>query len=87
MPLSPEERYFDWLDYTVFGTMLLLSSLIGVYFAFFAKNKQVTTAEYLMGGRTMGIFPISMSLIARYINDTLGPSHFLSDYKNLPVLA
>jgi len=49
----------------VFGGMLLLSALIGVYFAFFAKQKQNTTNEYLMGGKTMGIFPISMSLIAR----------------------
>ncbi|CAH0402025.1 unnamed protein product [Chilo suppressalis] len=60
--------YFDWLDYLVFGAMLLVSSLIGVYFAFFASKKQNTTAEYLMGGKTMGIFPISMSLIASYIS-------------------
>ncbi|KOB73472.1 putative igf2 mRNA binding protein [Operophtera brumata] len=60
--------YFDWLDYLVFGTMLALSALIGVYFAFFAKKKQNTTAEYLMGGKAMGIFPISMSLIASYIS-------------------
>ncbi|CAH2103531.1 unnamed protein product [Euphydryas editha] len=60
--------YFDWLDYLVFGTMLLLSALIGVYFAFFAAKKQNTTAEYLMGGKTMGIFPISMSLIASYVS-------------------
>jgi solute carrier family 5 (sodium-coupled monocarboxylate transporter), member 8/12 len=59
-------RFFSWLDYSVFGGMLLASALIGIYFAFFAKQKQNTTAEYLMGGKTMGIFPISMSLIARY---------------------
>ncbi|GJQ70604.1 hypothetical protein Trydic_g22998 [Trypoxylus dichotomus] len=43
-------------------------TLIGVYFAWFAKVKQNTTSEYLMGGKTMGIFPISMSLIASYIS-------------------
>jgi len=59
-------RFFSWIDYLVFGGMLLFSALIGVYFAFFAKQKQNTTNEYLMGGKTMGIFPISMSLIARY---------------------
>jgi Na+/proline symporter len=58
-------RFFSWLDYCVFGGMLLISALIGIYFAFFAKQKQNTTNEYLMGGKTMGIFPISMSLIAR----------------------
>lgn len=59
-------RYFDWLDYTVFSLLLVASALIGVYFAFWAKRKQNTTSEYLMGSKEMGIFPISMSLIARY---------------------
>ncbi|XP_045509545.1 sodium-coupled monocarboxylate transporter 1-like isoform X2 [Colias croceus] len=63
-----EVVYFDWLDYLVFGAMLLMSALIGVYFAFFAKRKQNTTSEYLMGGKTMGMFPISMSLIASYVS-------------------
>ncbi|KAF2880368.1 hypothetical protein ILUMI_25784, partial [Ignelater luminosus] len=62
------DKYFDFLDYTVFAAMLIVSALIGVYFAFFAKVKQNTTSEYLMGGKTMGIFPISMSLIASYIS-------------------
>lgn len=59
------KKYFDAIDYVVFAVMLVVSALIGVYFAFFAKVKQNTTSEYLMGGKTMGIFPISMSLIAR----------------------
>lgn len=62
------KRYFDIIDYIVFAIMLIVSALIGVYFAFFAKVKQNTTTEYLMGGKTMGIFPISMSLIASYIS-------------------
>lgn len=60
-----ERETFDWVDYMVFAAMLLVSALIGVYFAFFAKVKQNTTSQYLMGGKTMGIFPVSMSLIAR----------------------
>lgn len=60
-----EEGRFDLLDYVVFGGMLAASALIGIYFAFFAKQKQNTTKEYLMGGKTMGIFPMSMSLVAR----------------------
>lgn len=59
------KRYFEIVDYVVFAVMLIVSALIGVYFAFFARVKQNTTQEYLMGGKTMGIFPISMSLIAR----------------------
>ena len=65
MPSDTEPKYLSWLDYVVFAVMLLLSALIGIYFAFFAKKKQNTTTEYLMGGKTMGIFPIAMSLIAR----------------------
>ncbi|KAJ9585535.1 hypothetical protein L9F63_002652, partial [Diploptera punctata] len=63
-----EPKYLAWLDYVVFGVMLFLSALIGIYFAFFAKKKQNTTSEYLMGGKKMGIFPIAMSLIASYIS-------------------
>lgn len=63
--LNMDKQYFDIIDYVVFGAMLVLSALIGVYFAFFAKVKQNTTSQYLMGGKTMGIFPVSMSLIAR----------------------
>lgn len=62
------DQYFDYVDYIVFGAMLVISALVGVYFAFFAKVKQNTTAEYLMGSKTMGVFPISMSLIASYIS-------------------
>ncbi|KAB0798597.1 hypothetical protein PPYR_09590 [Photinus pyralis] len=66
--MEPVLKYFDIFDYLVFALMLIISALIGVYFAFFAKVKQNTTSEYLMGGKTMGTFPISMSLIASYIS-------------------
>ncbi|RZF43790.1 hypothetical protein LSTR_LSTR006331 [Laodelphax striatellus] len=59
---------FTWLDYSVFAFMLFASTLVGVYFAFFTKRKQNSTAEYLVGGRSMGVFPVSMSLIASYIS-------------------
>lgn len=71
-------RFFDVVDYVVFAAMLILSALIGVYFAFFAKSKQNTTAEYLMGGKKMGIFPISMSLVARYVNFNIFYSYIYS---------
>lgn len=62
---SQDFRYFDWIDYAVFSFLLAASALIGVYFAFCAKQKQNTTSEYLLGSKKMGVFPISMSLIAR----------------------
>ncbi|XP_026482003.1 sodium-coupled monocarboxylate transporter 2-like [Ctenocephalides felis] len=48
--------------------MLALSTLIGVWFGFFSKTKQDSTADYLMGGKSMGTFPIAMSLIASHIS-------------------
>lgn len=59
-----ENVSFSWYDYVLFTSMLLLSALIGVYFGCFGK-KQDSTNEYLLGGKNMGIFPISMSLVSR----------------------
>lgn len=56
---------FSWLDYTIFGGMLALSVAIGVYFGYFG-TKEASANEYLMGGKKMHIFPIAMSLVARY---------------------
>ena len=56
---------FSIFDYVVFATMLIISSLIGVYFAYFAKVKQNTPSEYLMGSKSIGVLPMSMSLLAR----------------------
>lgn len=55
---------FTWIDYTLFSLMFGVSAAVGVYFGFF--KKQETAEEYILGGRTMKIFPIAMSLIARY---------------------
>lgn len=54
---------FGWTDYMLFVSLLGVSIIIGVYFGFF--KKQDNTTEYLLGGKTMSFFPISMSLIAR----------------------
>lgn len=45
--------------------MFGLSSAIGIYFGCFGKQQQ-TTADYLLGGKKMKVFPVSMSLVARY---------------------
>ena len=48
--------------------MLLLSAAIGVYYGFFAKKESDDdTEEFLMAGKSMGTFPIAMSLIARLL--------------------
>ncbi|RLU23719.1 hypothetical protein DMN91_003925 [Ooceraea biroi] len=57
---------FGWVDYMLFSMLLLVSVLIGVYFAFFSK--QDSTTEYLLGGKRMGCFPVAMSIIASHIS-------------------
>lgn len=56
---------FSGFDYLFFLFMLFLCILIGLYFGFVKKKEAGAEAEYLMGGRTMSVFPISLSLIAR----------------------
>lgn len=55
---------FHTIDYAVFGTLLMLSVLIGVYFGFCDGTEQ-TTEEYLLGGRNMRPVPVAISLVAR----------------------
>jgi solute carrier family 5 (sodium-coupled monocarboxylate transporter), member 8/12 len=64
---SPDLR-FSAVNYVVFGAMLAISTLIGVYFGFISKKKQDTTVEYLLGGKEMSFFPIAASLIASHIS-------------------
>lgn len=55
---------FNWIEYLVFSLMLGISALIGVYYGCY-KGNQNTVSEYMQGGKKMGVFPITMSLIAR----------------------
>jgi Na+/proline symporter len=55
---------FGWLDGGFFILMLLLSTLIGVYFGFWGK-KEDSPHEYLLGGKAMNTLPVAVSLVAR----------------------
>lgn len=57
-------NYFGWPDYLVFASMLIISLAIGIYYGC-TGSKQSTTAEFFVGGRSMGVFPVAMSLAAR----------------------
>jgi len=71
--LDEPSLYFGWADYLIFTLTLVLSLLIGVYHAW--RGAASSTSEYLLGGKSMGIFPIAMSFAARYqLNILL--SHF-----------
>ena len=53
---------FSWVDYLVFSVMLAISAGIGVYYAIRDKKN---SEQFLMAGKSMGTFPVVMSLIAR----------------------
>ncbi|KAL6447758.1 hypothetical protein ACFW04_000123 [Cataglyphis niger] len=57
---------FGTSDYTVFAVMLIACGFVGIYFGF--VNKSSGEDEYLVGGRNMKTFPVSLSLIASFIS-------------------
>ena len=60
------EKNFNAVDYVVFGSMLVVSSAIGIYHAY--GGKQSSTKEYLMAGKGMGLIPITISLLVSYLS-------------------
>uniref|UniRef100_A0A1Y1M8K2 Sodium/solute symporter n=2 Tax=Photinus pyralis TaxID=7054 RepID=A0A1Y1M8K2_PHOPY len=57
---------FYIIDYVVFFGMLLISVIIGVYFGFCGKTQ--TKDDYLLGGKSMSVIPIALSLIAGHVS-------------------
>lgn len=70
------KQQFGWPDYLVFGLMLCVCMVIGVFFAWKThKNRRnyklrrgSEALNYLVGGRKMKIFPVAMSLVASLIS-------------------
>lgn len=44
--------------------MLTVSGCIGIYYGFFAKQKQDNTEEYILGSKQMKVLPIAASMIS-----------------------
>ncbi|XP_069699562.1 sodium-coupled monocarboxylate transporter 2-like [Periplaneta americana] len=61
------ELFFSWVDYSLFILMLVLSTMIGIYFGFWGK-KSDTPEEYLLGGKSMATLPVAVSLVASLIS-------------------
>ncbi|XP_070169790.1 sodium-coupled monocarboxylate transporter 1 [Polyergus mexicanus] len=64
--ISESMQNFGTSDYTVFAVMLITCGIVGIYFGFVSKSSGED--EYLVGGRNMKTFPISLSLIASFIS-------------------
>lgn len=66
-PLMAQPDRFGVLDYFVFIALLLVSGGIGVYYATVGgKNK--TTEEFLLGNRSLGVFPVSLSIFSSFVS-------------------
>lgn len=76
---------FGTPDYLVFVVMLVICSLIGIYFGFIEKKSKKSSEEasdYLVGGRQMKVIPITMSLIARLVESKVQSKNMLRHSQN-----
>jgi len=64
------EDKFGWEEYFIFCLMLAISAAMG---GFFWWKGQKDSEEFLLGGRNIGTFPITMSLTVRYANNSVKP--------------
>ncbi|XP_033191923.1 sodium-coupled monocarboxylate transporter 1 [Bombus vancouverensis nearcticus] len=65
--LETQERgYFHWADWLVFALMLAVSAAAGLWH--YRRAQKSSTEDYLLGGKSMGLFPVSASLIASFIS-------------------
>ncbi|XP_068672015.1 sodium-dependent multivitamin transporter-like [Montipora foliosa] len=59
---------FGVVDYVVFSLMMLISTLIGIWYGCGPGGKQKTTAEYLLGDRKMSLLPVAISLLVTFLS-------------------
>ncbi|PVD18323.1 hypothetical protein C0Q70_20872 [Pomacea canaliculata] len=56
---------FHIADYGVFAATIVISIVIGIFYAV-SGGRQRTTTEYLVGGRTMQFIPVAISLMVSF---------------------
>ncbi|NXR64095.1 SC5A8 protein, partial [Rhadina sibilatrix] len=59
-------RFTVW-DYVVFAAMLLISAIIGIYYACVGGG-QKTSKDFLTAGRSMSALPVALSLTASFMS-------------------
>lgn len=65
--VSDVKDVFGITDYVVFSVMLAISAGIGIFYAI-ADRKKSDTQEFLMGGRSLSVFPVAMSVLASFMS-------------------
>lgn len=62
------------VDYAVFAAFLVISTGIGLLFAF-RGGKQRTNSEFLMGDRKLRTLPVAISIVVSFISGILFLGH------------
>jgi len=62
-----QENRFSTVDYVVFAVVLAIASVIGLYYGC-TGNRQSSTSEFLMAGRSMSVLPVALSLLASFMS-------------------
>jgi len=74
-----KENRFSAPDYVIFAIILAIASFIGLYYGC-TGNKQSSTNEFLLAGRSMSVLPVALSLLASFMSAILllgGPAEIV----------
>ncbi|GAB0098634.1 hypothetical protein DMENIID0001_143970 [Sergentomyia squamirostris] len=66
--MSQTEATLTVLDSILFIIVIAVSFLIGLYHGFLSKRKQNTPEEYFLGGKSMNIIPVAVSLVVTFVS-------------------
>lgn len=59
------------VDYGIVALTLILATFIGIYYGVIRPRMSNNLEAYFLGGRKMGLFPITMSLMASFYSAIL----------------
>ncbi|WAR31350.1 SC5A6-like protein [Mya arenaria] len=67
--MTEDMKFKPW-DWVVFAAMLAVSMVIGIFYAVRETlgKTEATTGEYLMGGRKLGLLPVSISILVSFFS-------------------
>nr|XP_039253945.1 sodium-coupled monocarboxylate transporter 2-like [Styela clava] len=59
---------FGTWDYVVFSSLFVISGGIGLYFAYTSRTNEEDKEDYLLAGRNLPAFPVSLSMTASFMS-------------------
>ena len=65
--MGQEQVLFTWLDYALLAITVIVSLGLGLYRAL-AGSSRNTTDEYLMGSRSLRVFPAAVSFTVSFVS-------------------